>query len=63
MSKQTQFAVFCLPFLQCLSLAVQLFDEVLVAPHLDPVAGSSKRGKWRNMLRFDPLQKDQHGFR
>jgi hypothetical protein len=42
---------------------VQLFDEVLIAPHLDPVAGSSKRGKWRNMLRFNPLQKDEYGYR
>uniref|UniRef100_A0A383VDD3 Glycoside hydrolase family 42 N-terminal domain-containing protein n=1 Tax=Tetradesmus obliquus TaxID=3088 RepID=A0A383VDD3_TETOB len=46
---------------KCLSLAVQLYEEVLIAPHLDLVAGSSKRGKWRNMLRFDPLQKDRHG--
>lgn len=47
----------------CLRVAAQLFDTVLVAPHLDPAAGSMARPKWRNMLRFDPLVKDKHGFR
>jgi hypothetical protein len=35
-------------------VASQLFDEIMVAPHLDD---GLKRGKWRNMLHFDPLWK------
>eukprot|EP00879_Flechtneria_rotunda_P009575 GHRR01010021.1.p1 GENE.GHRR01010021.1~~GHRR01010021.1.p1 ORF type:complete len:348 (+),score=101.28 GHRR01010021.1:1467-2510(+) len=46
----------------CLSLAVQLYDEVLVTPHLDAAAGSRISPKWRNMLRFDPIAKDQYGY-
>jgi hypothetical protein len=36
--------------------AHDLFDEVLVTPHLDD---GTKTGGWRNMLLFDPLQKDK----
>lgn len=31
----------------------------MVAPHLDD---GLKRGKWRNMLHFDPLWKDPNGY-
>jgi hypothetical protein len=37
--------------------------QVLIAPHLDPLGDTSKRPKWRNMLRFDPLGKDSNGYR
>lgn len=45
----------------CFAVAAQLFDEVLIAPHLDPVV-TTKRTKWRNFLLFDPLWKDKHGY-
>ncbi|KAF6262006.1 hypothetical protein COO60DRAFT_1625174 [Scenedesmus sp. NREL 46B-D3] len=43
----------------CFKVAASLFDEVLIAPHLDE---GLKRGKWRNMLHFDPLWKDPNGY-
>lgn len=45
-------------FKHCLSVAAELFDEIMVAPHLDD---GLKRGKWRNMLHFDPWWKDVNG--
>lgn len=54
-------AAFTAGLQQCFSTALQLFDEVLIAPHLDPIGDTSKRPKWRNMLRFDPLEKDANG--
>jgi len=42
----------------CLKVAAELFDEIMVAPHLDE---GLKRGKWRNMLHFDPLWQDPNG--
>ena len=56
-------AAFSTGLQQCFSTALQLFDEVLIAPHLDPLGDTSLRPKWRNMLRFDPLKKDNEGFR
>lgn len=46
-------------FTNCLRVAVELFDEILIAPHLDD---GLKRGKWRNFLHNDPLWKDPHGY-
>eukprot|EP00878_Enallax_costatus_P023723 GHUV01025260.1.p1 GENE.GHUV01025260.1~~GHUV01025260.1.p1 ORF type:complete len:363 (+),score=80.93 GHUV01025260.1:1282-2370(+) len=43
----------------CFKVAVDLFDEILVAPHLDE---GLKRGKWRNFLHNDPLWKDPYGY-
>lgn len=43
----------------CLTAAFDLFDEVLVSPHLDD---GTRTGHWRNMLVFDPLAKDAGGF-
>lgn len=43
----------------CFKVAASLFDEILIAPHLDE---GLKRGKWRNMLHFDPLWKDPNGY-
>lgn len=42
----------------CIKVAAELFDEIMVAPHLDE---GLKRGKWRNMLHFDPLWQDPNG--
>jgi hypothetical protein len=42
----------------CFKVAAELFDEIMVAPHLDE---GLKRGKWRNMLHFDPLWEDPNG--
>lgn len=39
--------------------AHDLFDEVLIAPHLDD---GTKTGHWRNMLLMDPEKKDKYGF-
>ena len=52
-------ARFAKGFKDCLQKAHDLFDEVLVSPHLDD---GTKTMHWRNMLMFDPLQKDAHGF-
>lgn len=46
-------------FTNCLKVAVSLFDEIMVAPHLDE---GLKRGKWRNFLHNDPLWEDPNGF-
>lgn len=35
----------------------------MIAPHLDPLGDTKLRPKWRNMLRFDPLEKDERGYR
>ncbi|KAI8470137.1 MAG: hypothetical protein J3K34DRAFT_459022 [Monoraphidium minutum] len=43
----------------CLTKAFDLFDEVLVSPHLDD---GTRTGHWRNLLIFDPLEKDAYGF-
>ena len=42
-----------------MQVAAELFDEIMVAPHLDD---GLKRGKWRNMLHFDPLWEDPQGY-
>ena len=39
--------------------AIELFDEVLITPHLDDGTGTMH---WRNMLWMDPLLKDKYGF-
>jgi hypothetical protein len=44
----------------CLKEAFELFDEVLISPHLDD---GLKRGHWRNLLHYDPLKKDRYGNR
>ncbi|KAI8472826.1 MAG: hypothetical protein J3K34DRAFT_519379 [Monoraphidium minutum] len=46
-------------FKDCLQKAHDMFDEVLISPHLDD---GTKTMHWRNMLWFDPLVKDKHGF-
>lgn len=46
-------------FARCFKFAFEHFDELLLAPHLDD---GLKRGHWRNLLHFDPLKKDAHGF-
>lgn len=38
-------AAFTAGLSQCFSTALQLFDEVLIAPHLDPLGDTSKRPK------------------
>lgn len=43
----------------CIQKAHDLFDEVLISPHLDD---GTKTMHWRNMLWFDPLKKDRNGF-
>ncbi len=43
-------------FKACLQKAHDMFDEVLISPHLDD---GTKTMHWRNMLWFDPLEKDQ----
>lgn len=46
-------------FRACLQEAHDLFDDVLISPHLDD---GTLSGHWRNMLVMDPLQKDRNGF-
>lgn len=46
-------------FTSCLKVAVELFDEFLIAPHLDD---GLKRFKWRNFLHNDPLWEDPYGY-
>lgn len=41
---------------QCIQKAHDMFDEVLISPHLDD---GTKTMHWRNMLWFDPLVKDR----
>ena len=43
-------------FKDCLQKAHDMFDEVLISPHLDD---ATKTSHWRNTLLFDPLQKDK----
>jgi hypothetical protein len=43
----------------CIQKAHDMFDEVLMSPHLDD---GTKTMHWRNMLWFDPLEKDSKGF-
>jgi hypothetical protein len=43
----------------CIQKAHDMFDEVLMSPHLDD---ASKTMHWRNTLWFDPLAKDSKGF-
>jgi hypothetical protein len=46
-------------FTRCLQEARSLFRTVLISPHLDD---GSNTCHWRNLLFFDPLQKDAYGF-
>lgn len=46
-------------FTNCLKVAAELFDDIMVAPHLDE---GLKVGKWRNFLHNDPFWKDPHGY-
>lgn len=46
-------------FTKCLQEARSLFETVLISPHLDDGTNTCH---WRNMLVFDPLQRDAHGF-
>lgn len=43
----------------CIKEAHDLFDEVLISPHLDDATNSMH---WRNTLTFDPLKKDRYGY-
>ncbi|GBF95536.1 hypothetical protein Rsub_08517 [Raphidocelis subcapitata] len=51
-------ARFAKGFKDCLQKAHDMFDEVLISPHLDD---GTKTMHWRNTLMFDPLQPDQKG--
>ena len=53
---QATVARFAKGFKDCLQKAHDMFDEVLVSPHLDD---GTKTMHWRNTLMFDPLQKDR----
>eukprot|EP00877_Chromochloris_zofingiensis_P006477 jgi/Chrzof1/2082/Cz11g02040.t1 len=45
---------------QCMQHAFDVgFTEMLLSPHLDD---GTRTNHWRNMLVFDPLVKDSHGF-
>ncbi|GBF92700.1 hypothetical protein Rsub_05069 [Raphidocelis subcapitata] len=43
----------------CIQKAHDMFDEVLISPHLDD---GTKTMHWRNMLFFDPYTKDKYGY-
>lgn len=45
-------------FKSCLQEAHDLFDDVLLSPHLDD---GTLSGHWRNMMIMDPLAKDRNG--
>jgi hypothetical protein len=49
---------FAVGFKNCLQEAHDMFDDVLISPHLDD---GTLSGHWRNMLIMDPLQKDRNG--
>ena len=51
-----ELAAFTRGLTTCLSTAFDLFDNVLLSPHLDD---GTKTGHWRNMLMFDPFKKDK----